>query len=229
MKPVDSSLTNMVEFLHRVPLFAECPSDALAELAAASRVRRVPKGSVILYQNDPSDAAYIVRSGSVTILLACPDGRELVINEMRPGDCFGELALITGAARSSSAVAREESELLVVPQAAFLALLYGQASVQRHLLELLAQRLSASSERESALAFLDAPARLARVLLQMDALSEDGYVTVSQAELAQRTGLTRQTVAKSLGRWRRSGWLVTGRGRVMLLNRDALAREERQA
>ncbi|NLG28344.1 MAG: Crp/Fnr family transcriptional regulator [Chloroflexi bacterium] len=209
-----------------LPLFEGCPASAIAELAAASRLRRVSKGSVIYYQSDPSDAVYIVLSGSVSILLSHPDGRELVTNEMRPGDCFGELALISGNSRSSSAIARTESELLVLPRAPFLTLLSDRPSVQRRLLELLAARLCASTERESALAFLDAPARLARVLLLMDTLSEHGTVTVSQAELAQRTGLTRQTVALSLGRWRRAGWLITGRGHIMLLNREALARVE---
>ena len=86
-----------------------------------------------------------------------------------------------------------------------------------------------SSERESALAFLDAQARLARLLLQLEQEApEKGYVTISQEELAQRTGQTRQTVAKALGRWRRAGWLITGRGHIMLLKRSAFAQLEQE-
>jgi CRP-like cAMP-binding protein len=97
------------------------------------------------------------------------------------------------------------------------------------MLDMTAHRLRESSERESALAFLDAQARLARLLLQLDKQELDkGYITISQEEIAQRTGQTRQTVAKFLGRWRRKGWLITGRGRMLLLNHDALIRIEQE-
>ena len=79
------------------------------------------------------------------------------------------------------------------------------------------------SKREGALAFMDAQARLARLLLELEEQEQDkGYVTISQDELAHRTGLIRQTVAKALGEWRRAGWLITGRGRILILNRKAL-------
>lgn len=95
----------------------------------------------------------------------------------------------------------------------------------RRLLETTARRLRTSSERESALAFLDAPARLARVLLDLDLqATDDGFITIGQEELAQHVGLARQTAAKTLGQWRRAGWLVTGRGKIVPLNRAALRR-----
>jgi CRP-like cAMP-binding protein len=92
------------------------------------------------------------------------------------------------------------------------------------ILEITARRLSRTSDFQSALAFLDAQARLARVLLDLDKQNaQKGYITISQEELAQRSGLIRQTVAKTLGQWRRNGWLLTGRGNVVLLNRLALS------
>ena len=104
-----------------------------------------------------------------------------------------------------------------------------EPGLARRILDLTANRLRGSSERESALAFLDAQARLARLLLQLEEqAAEKGYVTISQEELAQRTGQTRQTVAKALGRWRRAGWLITGRGHIMLLRREAFAQLEQE-
>jgi CRP-like cAMP-binding protein len=86
-----------------------------------------------------------------------------------------------------------------------------------------AQRLRVSSERESALAFLDASARIARVLLQMAETEDDpGSITITQEELAQRVGLTRQTVASTLGKWRRDGWVDTGRGEIRIIKRSVL-------
>lgn len=221
-KLVDASL-DTVPFLRGITCFAGVREQTITQLAAACRYKRVHKGETIFFQSDPAEAAFIVRSGAVAIALSSQDGRELVINEMRAGDCFGELALIIGQPRSTNAVARKDAELIVMPRQAFIAALDADPWLARHLLDIVAQRLYSSSERESALAFLDAEGRLARVLLQMDRQAEEqGYVTVSQEELACRAGLTRQTVAKALGRWRRRGWLITGRGHIMLLQYQAL-------
>jgi CRP/FNR family cyclic AMP-dependent transcriptional regulator len=222
---------SIADFLGSLPLFAGLSRIRLLALARECCIERMPRGSYLFFQGDPAEALYVVRSGSFAILLSSPDGRELVINEMRYGDCFGELGPLTGHPRSTNAVARAAggSEVLVIPQRVFLAVLDEEPLLSRRLLETIAHRLRSSSVREGALAFLDAQARLARVLLELDDLeSERGYVTISQEELAQRTGLTRQTVAKALGCWRRRGWLITGRGHIMLLNRAPLQRVEEQ-
>jgi len=223
MKKAPDARLDMAAYLHSTACFCGIRDQSMTKLAAACRRKRFRKGESIFFQSDPAEAAFIVYSGAVAIVLCSLDGRELVINELRAGEFFGELSLIIGQPRSTSAVARKDTELIVVPRQAFLAALDAEPWMARHLLEVIAQRLYSSSERESALAFLDAEGRLARVLLQMDKQAEKrGYVTASQEELAQRAGLTRQTVAKALGRWRRSGWLITGRGHIMLLQHQAL-------
>jgi CRP-like cAMP-binding protein len=223
MKGSQNPAEELTRILRSVPLFADLNDKALAEMAHASHRKKFPKGNYLFMQADPSEAAYIVRSGSIAIVLFSADGRELLINEMRPGDCFGEVGVLTGQPRSTGAVARVNSEVLVIPGAAFMAAIDGEQKLARRVLNTIAERLRASSERESALVFLDAQARLGRVLLQLDQqFSEEGYVTISQAELAQRTGMTRQTVAKTLGKWRRAGWLITGRGRIVVLDHHKL-------
>lgn len=216
-------------FLKGLPLFGDLGKPALLALARAGKFIRIGKGQTVFYQSDPSEKVFLVRSGLVSIVLESPDGREMVINEMHPGDIFGELGLLTRQPRSTSAIARTDSVLLVMPRQAFLGALEAEPALARRILELTANRLRGSSERESALAFLDAQARLARLLLQLEQQApEKGYVTISQEELAQRTGQTRQTVAKALGRWRRAGWLITGRGHIMLLKRQAFAQLEQE-
>ncbi len=216
--------------LRSVPLFAAVSEPMLAALADASHIWRVPKGRILFSQTDAAETFFVVRSGSIAIVLSTPDGRELVINEMGPGDYFGELAIVTDQARSTSAVAREASEVIAISREAFLAALESEPKLMRQVLHTTAQRLWHSSERESALAFLDAAARLARILLQLDRQSSaDGFVTIAQEELAQHVGLTRQTVAKILGQWRRAGWVITGRGKIMLLNRAALRRQAEES
>jgi CRP/FNR family transcriptional regulator, cyclic AMP receptor protein len=216
-------------FLRSIPLFSSLSEASLLALARAGKFMQMEKGQFVFFQSDPSEKVYIVRLGLISIVLESPDGREMVINEMRPADFFGEVGVLTSQPRSTSAIARTESELLVLPRQAFLGVLEAEPALARRILELTANRLRGSSERESALAFLDAQARLARLLLQLEQQApEKGYVTISQEELAQRTGQTRQTVAKALGRWRRAGWLITGRGHIMLLNREALVKLEQE-
>jgi CRP/FNR family cyclic AMP-dependent transcriptional regulator len=223
MKSAPDAPEELTRFLCSVPLFVDLKDKALAELAQASQRRKIPKGKYLFIQEDFSDTVYVVRSGSIAIILISTDGRELLINEMRSGDCFGEVGVLTGLPRSTGAVARVNSEVLVIPGAAFMTAINNEQKLARRVLNTIAERLRASSERESALVFLDAQARLGRVLLQLDQqFSEQGYVTISQAELAQRTGMTRQTVAKALGKWRRAGWLITGRGRIVVLDHNRL-------
>jgi CRP/FNR family cyclic AMP-dependent transcriptional regulator len=224
------SAMDIEELLRRVPLFEGLDPAALQVLARVARVQHFARQQYIFYQDDAGDAAYIVRSGRVAILLATDDGRELVISELGAGECFGELALLTEAPRSASVLARTSCELIRLPRAEFLQELERQPKLMRHILQVTAERLRASTERERALAFLDAPARLARVLLEFDrAASEKGYITHSQDELAQHIGVARQTTAKILGQWRRAGWILTGRGRLVVLDRAALRRTARQA
>jgi CRP/FNR family transcriptional regulator, cyclic AMP receptor protein len=229
MKTPADLLPESKAFLKSMPVFSGLGEASLLALARAGRMMQVEKGQFIFFKSDPSEVVYIVRSGSVSIVLESPDGREMVINEMHAGDFFGEVGVLTNQPRSTSAIARTEGQLLALPRQAFLALLEAEPAVARRILEMTANRLRNSSERESALAFLDAQARLARLLLQLEQqATEKGYVTISQEELAQRTGQTRQTVAKALGRWRRAGWLITGRGHIMLLKREALVQLEQE-
>jgi CRP-like cAMP-binding protein len=220
------SPAELAAFLAPLPPFAPLTSAARLALAEAGHVRALARGQLLFSQDDPADCVYVVCSGQVAILLAAADGRELAINELGPGELFGEVGLLEGACRTATALARQPTEVLVLPGAAFLAALEAEPRALRRLLATLAARLRGSGERESALAFLSAPARLARLLLQASAAAGGGLplVTLSQEEAAQRIGVTRQTVAKILGGWRRTGWIVTGRGRIMLVNTQALRR-----
>jgi CRP/FNR family transcriptional regulator, cyclic AMP receptor protein len=223
MKQKEEVVPRNLSFLAIVPLFADLSESSLLSLARECVFKHLEKGEILFFQTDPSESAYIVRTGRISIILHSPDGREMVINEMRDGDLFGELGILTKKTRSTSAIARTKSEVLVIPGGALRKIIESEPVIAVRLLEITAERLQMSGKRESALAFMDAQARLARLLLELEKQEhEKGYVTVSQDELAHRTGLIRQTVAKALGKWRRAGWLITGRGRILILNRRAL-------
>ena len=218
-----SGTASILQFLNSQPLFEGIGPYSLVTLAKASRLKQIHKGNFIFFQGDPAGEVYMVWRGVIAIRLENPDGRELVINEMIEGDCFGELAILTGQPHSTSAEAIVESEVVVIPSSAFQFVLEQEPRLALHLLEITARRLQNSSRREEALAFHDAQQRLARQLINLDQLAtEKGYISLSQEEIATRVGLSRQTVATILGRWRRRGWLLTGRGHIVLLNRHEL-------
>ena len=216
--------STLIDFFNTVPIFTGLNEGALGKLASVSHLKRISKGQVLFLQGDSGRAAYVVYQGVIAILFTTADGRELVINEMREGEFFGELALLLDQPRSASALAREDSQVIRIPREEFLALVEAEPKLMRNLLDTIAGRLVNSGERESALAFLHAPARTAHFLLGRAAEEEgqDDLVSLSQEELAQHIGVTRQTVAKILGEWRRDGWIITGRGRIMLVNLEAL-------
>jgi CRP-like cAMP-binding protein len=227
MKSDGDSVPEIEKFLGSIPLFSGIDKSSAHSLARASKLQHVEKGEMLFCQSDPSEAAYVVRTGNISIVLLSPDGREMAINEMHSGDVFGELGILTQKPRSTSAIAQTRSQILVIPKQAFLKVMDEEPQLARLILEITANRLQMSGQRESALAFMDAQARLARLLLQLDKKEQErGYITISQEELAQRTGLIRQTVAKALGKWRRAGWLITGRGHILILNRKMLKQLE---
>jgi CRP-like cAMP-binding protein len=223
MRSKGEAVSEVLSFLGGIPLFSQLSESSSSALARECRFRQMEKGEILFFQSDPSESAYIVRTGNISITLNSPDGREMVINEMQSGDLFGELGILTKKTRSTSAIARTKSELLVISRQAFLNVVEKESQLVLRILEVTARRLQMSSERESALVFMDAQARLARLLLELEQQEKDtGYITISQDELAHRTGLIRQTVAKALGKWRRQGLLLTGRGRIVLLDYKTL-------
>ena len=218
-------MVETMQTLRSAPIFEDVSERILADFTRSSRIRALEKGEVLFSQTDPADTVYVVRSGCISIFLATLEGRELVINEMHTGDCFGELSLITDQPRSTGALARESSEVISIPRDVFLKGLEAEPELMRRVLETTALRLRVSSERESALAFLDSSARIAKVLLQLDQQADnEGVISITQEDLAQYVGLARQTVAQTLGRWRRVGWVETGRVRIVVKNREALER-----
>jgi len=217
---------DVLAVFRQAPLFAGLDPAALQSLAQHSHLRRLRAGERLFSQGERGEAVYMVCAGRLAVVLATPDGRELVINELRTGEFCGELAMFSDHTHTASAVGRGPCFVAAIPYAQFLALLESQPRLMRRLLEVLAERLRASTERESALAFLTAPARLARLMLHELQPDAPGVplVAVSQEDLAQRVGVSRQTVAKTLGGWRRAGWIITGRGRIMLVDQAALRR-----
>src|SRR4030088_2374066 len=105
-------ISQTADFLATIPLFSGLQRDELQRFADLTRERSYPKGSVILFQDDPGDSLFVLRSGRVKVVLIGEDGREVILGVLEPAAHFGELALIDDEPRSARVIAMGDAQLL---------------------------------------------------------------------------------------------------------------------
>ena len=220
-----------IEALARCPLFENASSEMLESLANRLRRRRFRRNEVIFHQGDPGDSLQVVASGAVKILLPSAEGEEAIIATLRPGDFFGELALLDGATRSATATALEPTETLVLPRAVLMDLLGTVPGLGDRLLVGLAKELRKLTSQVEELHFLDLAGRLA---MRLARLAEDvppderGQIRLdwpyTQSDLAAMIGGTRQSVNRLLSQLVDEGLIEIQPDALIITDLDALAR-----
>ncbi len=213
--------------LRQVPIFCTLEPKHLATLAEMMRHQHYRKGQIIFYCGDPGDAMYLLIRGSVMMTLPSDTGSEVIVARLRPGDHFGELAVLDGRPRYVTAVAEEATEVLAIHRDNLLAFLREHADASLRVALSLCLRLRQITELLADMAFLDLLSRLAKRLCQLADISqgsavEAAEVRVSQEELAEMVGATREAVNKQLARLREKGLIETGRARVRILRPERL-------
>lgn len=220
------------QLLNQVSIFEQLEGEDLEQLSALLRTRRYAKGEVIFHQGDVGTSLYIIRKGQVAIRLSSPDGKEVILTLLDRGDFFGELALLDGEPRSTDAVAREETDLLTIQREDFRKWLDARPKVALGLLATLSRLVRHVTQLVHDTTFLDARARLVRVLLELarnqGQPGTDGVVIpqkLTQTELANLCGLTRESTNKWLRFYVREGLLAYEGGRITLVHPERLGRE----
>jgi CRP/FNR family transcriptional regulator, cyclic AMP receptor protein len=212
-----------VDLLERVPLFAELSEDELARIAAVAVPRSFPRGVRVFHEGDTSDACYIVRTGDLRVTREHSDGRAIALATLASGDIFGELAMLDRGARSASVETLTDSELLALPAGDMRRLLSAHPDIAVKLIVALVRRLRETNERVARQSFQTVPSRVAGVLAQLiaeEALPEgrEGVtVRMTQADLAQLAGTSRESVSRFLATLERAGVVSVGRGRVTVI------------
>lgn len=217
--------------LRQCALFAHVDDDGLQSLARQMRRRRFRRNEVIFHQGDPGNLLQIVASGAVKIVLASPEGEEAIIATLRPGDFFGELALLDGAPRSATATALEATETLDLPRATFLDMLADDRTLQHALLTALAAELRKLTGHVEELHFLDLAGRLAMRLTRLArerGNGAEGRVELdwpyTQSDLASMIGGTRQSVNKLLTGMVQAGLISVEHDTLVIEDMDRLER-----
>lgn len=215
------------ELLGGVPTLAVLSRDDLLDLAASARRRSYAKGQVIFHRDDPGDSLHIIEKGEVRVMLPSPEGEEVTLALLGPGDFFGDLCLLDGVPRSATTIAAKTTETLVVERDRFLQWLRSRPAAAIAILAVVGRRLRAADELVGQLAFLDVHCRLVRKLLDLagPAVEEDqAELHLSQDELASMVGVTRESVNKHLRFFKKRGAIDVYRRRVVLRSVDYLRR-----
>jgi CRP/FNR family cyclic AMP-dependent transcriptional regulator len=214
------------DFLATVPLLGGLDGDELQRFAELTRAKTYPRGSVILFENDPGDALFVVRSGRVKVVLIGEDGREVILGMLGVGDHFGELSLIDDRPRSAHVIAMEDTDLLVLRREDFRARVESSPRVAWSLLTELSRRLRRADDKIGGLVLVDVPGRIARLLL--DLADETGGPaigrTLTHQTIAQMIGASRETVSRAMKDFQGAGLIGVERRRITITDRPALER-----
>lgn len=218
--------------LAQIPLFANLPCDDVAHLSSLVHAHRYSRGEVIFHKGDVGTTLHIIRKGQVAIRLSSSDGKEVILSLLDRGDFFGELALLDGAPRSTDAVARDEVDVLRLQRADFQNYLSTRPQVALGLLTTLTRLVRHATQLVHDTAFLDARARVGRMLLdlahRLGCVGSSGIVIpqkFTQTELASLCGLTRESTNKWLRFFVREGWLAYDGGTITVVRPELFKRE----
>ncbi len=217
------------DFLATVPLLSGLNRQELERFGELTREKAYPRGSVILFEDDPGDSLFVVRTGRVKVVLIGEDGREVILGVLGVGEHFGELALIDDRPRSAHVIAMEDSKLLVLRRDDFRARVESSPTVAWSLLTELSRRLRRADDKIGGLVLLDVPGRIARLLL--DLAEESGSAVIEKSlthqTIAQMIGASRETVSRAMKEFQDSGWVAVERRRITVVDRAALERRAR--
>ncbi|GAC1431396.1 MAG: Crp/Fnr family transcriptional regulator [Thermoanaerobaculia bacterium] len=212
----------------KLSLFAELDDRELAAIAGVAKTRRYAKDDVIFHAAESGDVFCVIREGKVKITMISPEGKEIILTMMGPGEFFGEMALLDDAPRSATVVALEPLEVVTIWRTDFLQILADNFSITRKLLSELSKRVRRMSLRIESLATMDVYGRLARFFLdlaqQQGKVLDNGYVAVTRPThqaIANMIGTSRETVSRLIHDLMRQELLLS-EGKTVYLSKNAL-------
>lgn len=211
-------------------LFRKLRADELDRLTAFTRWMQPKAHTVLFRKDDPGTSMLVVRRGRIKVCTHSEDGKELVLNLFGPGEVFGEIALLDGSPRTADAVTIDDCELLVLDRRDFIPFLLEHSDASVRLLEVLTQRLRRTTQLLEDVAFREGPSRLARRLVQLAEFSgrrvANGIfvdMALSQQQLGNMVGMTRESINKQLRQWRDEGVITWSRGYYTISDMDHLS------
>lgn len=208
---------NNVAALQQIPLFHKMPSQFLRHLAQVAISRRFRAGEVLCSKGEVGSSLFVLLEGQAMVIGVDDEGREVLLNFLKPGDFFGELALIDGRPRSANVIALTDGETLLVRKADFLALVERIPNLIWQFMEVIAKRMRETDEMVMRMAWFSAQERIAWALLEF--ADPEGQLPrwMNITIIAKRCGMARETASRIVSQWQREGILQrTKEGLVIL-------------
>jgi CRP/FNR family cyclic AMP-dependent transcriptional regulator len=226
-----SQETATLTLLRRYSFFGQLPTAALDHVGSYMKRRSLPRGAPIFNKGDPGIGLMGVLAGTVKISVPSADGRDIVLNIIHEGDIFGEIALLDGRPRTADASAMTACDLMVIERRDFIPFLRSHPDMMMKIIDVLCARLRRTTEQVQELTFLNLPANLAKALLRLTDAAQavrPRKVTITQREISEIIGRSREGTNKQLRAWAKQGLICLERGAVTILRRDKLAEGPRK-
>jgi len=212
--------------LRKHPIFSDLAPDALDQLCRYAQPTSLKRGATLFAKGDPGHSLYAVISGTVKISVSSPDGRNAILNLIGAGEVFGEMSVLDGRVRSADAIANTNCEILVIDRRDFLPFVHSQPALAMKFIELLCGRLRWTSDQVEQIILQDLPGRLASALLGLTEKrkleSSSQTIAITQQEISEMVGMTRESINKQLRAWAMRNWLRLEHGAIIVLNADPL-------
>jgi CRP/FNR family cyclic AMP-dependent transcriptional regulator len=219
------------DVLKAVPLFSGLTADQLSLLASCMTHQRYARGVDVLRGGRLTDSLYIMRSGRAKIFESRPDGREVILSIMGPGDFFGEMAVLDDLPRSAAVETLEPCEMMRISKADFTRCLAASFELTTRIMLALVDRLRRADRQIESLALMDVYGRVARVLLDL-AKPVDGLRIIehapTQTDIARMTGTSREMVSRVIKQLKATGHILVDKHRITLLD-DLSSRRRRDS
>jgi len=213
------------------PLFSALDDESAASLRASMTLVKVPKGNTLFKEGDAGDRLFVVVEGKLKLGTSSIDGRENLLSILGPGDMFGELSLFDPGPRTATATAVTDARVLALAHDQVIGLVTQHPQVSLELLARLAQRLRRTNEVLADLVFSDVPGRVAKALMDLGSRfgvqKDDGLHVnhdLTQEELAQLVGASRETVNKALADFAARSWVRLEPRAVVVLDYERLSK-----
>ena len=202
--------------LEKVSLFSNLAEQEISELEAIGQERSVAKNSVVINEGDDTDSLYIILKGKAYALRSDESGRQFIVNRFGPYDYFGEMSFFDRSARCATVMTKEKCTLMTLPRNAFLNFAAGHPEIYWNVIKALLEKLRKATQQIEELAFLDVYGRLARFLVENQ--NTEGVIEekLTQQELADMVGSSRETVNRIFNELVAGGYIVKEKGRLTI-------------
>jgi CRP-like cAMP-binding protein len=216
-------IADRLAFFRSHPIFGILGPELLRQLQSHARLKTIERGTTVFAKGDPGTSLFAILEGQVKVISFSEHGKYAVFNVLSAGDIFGEIALLDGGERTADVIAITDCKLLVIERRDFLPLVHSRPDIAQKLIEVLCERLRKTSRQVEEVMFLDLSAKLARALLRLRESSGGQKIALTQSEIAQIIGASRESTNKQLRDWENLNWIHLERGEIVLIDTESLA------